>query len=154
MKKSILILCLLFVFSGCSLFKKKDLPPPEPTRVVIDFEASGDVNPSVTGRASTILVRIYQLKSHKAFEKAEFMELYEKDAKTLGGDLVDQQEIFLKPFETRTIHFKTPDEVESIGILAAFRDYNNDTCKVTAGVRKNRTTVFHVSLKSSYLQLK
>lgn len=154
MKKKIILMCLVLTVCGCSLFKEKPAPPPEPTRVVIDFEATGDVNPNVSGRASTVQVRIYQLKSYKAFAESDFMELYEKDEKVLGEDMVDRQEFFLKPFEKRTVHFKTPDDVLNIGILAAFRDYSNETCRVVAGVRKNRTTVFHVTLKGSQLQLK
>lgn len=154
MKKTLFLVCLVYLVCGCSLFKDKTPPTPEPTRVVIDFEAAEDVNPNVSGRASTVLVRIYHLKSSRAFDNADFMELYDQDAKVLGGDLEDQQEIFLQPLEKRTVHFKTSDDVTAIGILAAFRDYDHGTCKMAVGVRKNKTTVYHVYLKGADLKIK
>ena len=72
-------------------------PAPEPTRVVLEFEATGNINPNSEGRASPLVVRIYRLKSYSVFEDADFFSLYEKADDALGGELIDKEEILLNP---------------------------------------------------------
>ena len=80
MHKGLILICVILMISACGMFKKKKPPPPpEPTRVVLEFEAAGDINPNAEGRASPLVVRIYQLKSYSAFRKADFFSLYDND---------------------------------------------------------------------------
>ena len=59
---------------------------------MVQFEASGDLNPNAEGRASPLVVRIYELKSFSIFKNADFMSLYEKDDQVLGRELVNKEE--------------------------------------------------------------
>ena len=73
MKKAFILFCILLMVPACGLFKKKKPPPPpEPTWVLIEFEAAGNINPNSAGRASPLVIRVYQLRSYSAFEKADF----------------------------------------------------------------------------------
>ena len=111
---SLILAGILAIVSACGLFKKDKPPAPiEPTRVVLQFEAAGDINPNMTGRASPLVVRVYQLSSYSAFEKADFISLYEADAQALGKDLIDKQEIFLQPNEKRTLFFETAKAIRT-----------------------------------------
>ncbi len=114
----------------------------EPTRVVLEFEAAGDINPNGEGRASPLGVRIYQLKSYSVFEKADFFSLYDNDEQVLGGELVKKQEILLKPNEKRTVFFETEDDTQTIGLLGRFHGLRKQPqWKAAAGVQANKTTV-------------
>ena len=113
MKKALLLVCVLLLVSACGLFKKdKPPPPPEPTCVALQFEAAGNINPNSEGRSFPLFLRIYQLKSYSKFEDADFFSLYEKDDEVLGKELVNKEEILLKPNERRTVFYdKVSDEV-------------------------------------------
>ena len=152
MKKGILLLCVTMLLVGCGLFKKKKAPPPpapEPTRVVLEFEAAGDINPNIKGRPSPLHIRIYQLKSYAAFGKADFFSIYENDDGVLGRELVDKQEILLQPNEKRTVFFETDDDTQAIGLLGIFRDYEHAQWKAAAGIQPHKTAVIRVSVSSA-----
>lgn len=155
MKKSILLICMILMLSACGFFKKKQPPPaPEPTRVVIQFDAAGDVNPNGEGRASPVGVRIYQLKTYSAFGKANFFALYDNDQGVLGGDLIGKQEIILMPNEKRTVFFETEDDTRAIGLMGIFMVYESIQWKDAAGVRANKTTVINVTVGSKGIIVK
>lgn len=154
-KNGILLLVVLTMLSGCGFFKKKPPPPPpEPTRVVLEFETTGDINPNLEGRASPLVLRIYQLKSYSAFSKADFFSLYEKDDQLLGGDLIKKEEIILKPAEKRTIHHKIPDDTRAIGLLGAFRNYEEAEWRAIAGVHPNITNVINIHVSGIKLTVR
>ena len=98
---------MLLMVTACGLFKKDKPPPqPEPTRVVLEFEAAGDINPNIAGRPSPVVIRIYHLRSYSAFQDADFNALFENDATVLGGDLIGKKEVYLKPNEKRTVFYE------------------------------------------------
>jgi type VI secretion system protein VasD len=150
----ILICCLVLLFCSCGKKVVAPPPPPEPTRVVLLFEAAGDINPNIARRASPLVVRIYRLKSYQVFEDADFISLYESDANVLGEELVQKQEIFLKPNEKYTMYFEPSDEVETIGVLAAFRYYEQGRWKVATRIQSNKTNVIRIFINGTNIQIK
>ena len=155
MKNGIVLVCILMLVSACGLFKKAKPPPqPEPTRVVLEFEAAGDINPNIAGRASPLVVRVYHLKSYSAFEDADFFSLYEKADEVLGKELVDKEEILLKPNEKRTVFFEASDEIRTVGIMAAFRYYEQGQWKAAARVQKNKTNVINIFVSGTTVTIK
>ena len=156
-RKTIAMMVIAVFLSACGFFKDEPPPPPpppEPTYVTINFEASGDINRSIAGSASPMVLRIYQLKSYATFEKADFFSLFEKDDQLLGNDLVDKEEILLKPYEKRTVFFEPSDETQTIGLFAIFRDYKEAKWKASVGIQKNKTNVIHVYVRGFQLVTK
>lgn len=155
MKKSIVLICSLILFTSCSLFQE-DVPPapPEPTRVVLLFEAAGDINPNIARRASPVVLRIYRLKSYPVFERTDFLSLYENDTEILGSELVEKQEIFLKPNEKRTVYFEATDDTRTIGIIAAFRYYERGRWKVATRLQSNKTNVLNIFISGTNMEMK
>ena len=98
--------------------------PPKPvvTRVLLTLMAGADVNPDVHGRASPVTVRIYALKTTNAFESADFFSLFDKDQVTLGTELVQREEVLLRPEESRTVEMTLAPDAKAIAMMAAFRD--------------------------------
>jgi type VI secretion system protein VasD len=151
MKKGLILLMALLIVSGCGFFKKKKPPPLEPTRVVLEFETSGDINPNSEGRASPLFVRVYQLKSYSVFSNADFFSLYDRDEQVLSRELVNKEEIGLKPNEKRTIYFEAGDDTQTVGLLGIFMDYERLQWKSAAGIQPNKTSVFHVYVNGTGL---
>jgi len=117
-RRAALLLGLALLVASCAA------PPPKPvvTPVSMKLQASNDVNPDARGRASPLTVRVYVLKAPGPFEGADFFSLYDKDQATLGAELVQREEILLKPGESRTLEFTLQPDAKNIAVLAAYRD--------------------------------
>src|SRR5947209_3624390 len=74
---------------------------PKPTVVNTSVETKQKINPSIHGVSSPVVVRIYALKSLAAFNGADFFSLADKDKETLGAELLEREELLLKPGEQR-----------------------------------------------------
>lgn len=154
-KIGLVLICISMMITACGFFSKKKPPSfPEPTHVVVEFEAAGAINPNTAGRPSPLVLRIYYLKSYSAFENADFIALFERDEETLGKALVHKREILLSPSEKRTVYLETSDETRTIGILAAFRNYDKGRWKVAAGVQENKTNVVNVFVSGTNIEIK
>jgi type VI secretion system protein VasD len=115
-------------------------PPPAPTVVAVKLTAAAGVNATQSGQGAPVVVRIYQLASPAAFEGAEFFRLYNLDTAALGADLVKKDEYLLAPGETRSVTLTPPEQVHTIGVFAAYRDFRTATWRVTAAVPAHQTT--------------
>ena len=143
------------MLSACGLFSNDGPPPtPEPTRVVLRFEAAGDINPNIAGRSSPLVVRIYQLTSYSNFYDADFISLFAHDDETLGRELVHKQELILKPNDKRTVYFEASNDIRAIGILATFRYFDQGQWRVASSVQKNKTNVVNVFISGTNIQTK
>ncbi|WP_418124142.1 type VI secretion system lipoprotein TssJ [Variovorax sp. 160MFSha2.1] len=92
------------------------------TTVAVTLTAGADANPDARGRASPLTVRVYALKSPGPFDGADFFSLFEKDQATLGAELVQREEVLLRPGETKKLDFNLPPDAKSMGVMAAYRD--------------------------------
>src|SRR5262245_2260838 len=99
-------------------------------------------NPDVKGRASPIVVRVYELRSPTAFGAADFFALFDSDSETLGPDLLGREEYQLRPAETLPYQRQLQPDTQFIGVVAAFRDLENSRWRqVTAVPTKSQSTI-------------
>ncbi len=96
--------------------------PAVTTPVALTLVAAPDANPDARNRASPLTVRVYALKSTGPFEGADFFSLYEKDQATLGAEMVQREEVLLRPGDSKKLALTLPADVKAIGVLAAYRD--------------------------------
>ena len=96
--------------------------PPKPVETHTDLIVSADVNPDTSGRASPIVVRVFQLRNDGEFAAADFFPLYEKEKETLGASFISREEYVLAPGEARTLDLALNAEARFIGVIAAYRD--------------------------------
>ena len=101
--------------------------PPPPTKA--DLVVAADVNPDSGGRASPVVVRLYQLKEEGSFNSASYFALVDKEQATLGPSMVSREEYEMQPGTTRQLELKIPPEVRYLGAVAGFRDLNNSRWK-------------------------
>ena len=100
----------------------KPIPPPKPKVLTVDVLAAARLNPSVSGRPSPVVVRIYELKAAAPFESADFVSLFDKEQATLGGDVIARDEFVLGPSESMAIKRDLSADSKFIAVMAAFRD--------------------------------
>ena len=112
---AVALLCLL-ALSACAA------KPAKPMQAHAQLIVSSDANPDLSGRASPIVVRLFQLRNDGEFASADFFALYDKEKEILGASLISREEYVLAPGETRALDLPVSAEARFIGALAAYRD--------------------------------
>jgi type VI secretion system protein VasD len=133
--------------SGCGA------KPPPPTIVELTVKAGPAVNPDGDNRPSPVLLRVYQLAATDAFEKADFFQIYDKEAPTLGADLAGREQITLAPGESKTVTIEFKPQAKAIGIVAAFRNLDQAKWRIDAPVPAAKTTTITASVDGTVLKL-
>ncbi len=82
------------------------------------------LNPDVSGRPAPIVVSIYQLKFANRFSQTDYQQLNDNAANLLGDNLIDRQDIEIRPGEHRTVHIDLAQDTEFIGLVAHYRNIN------------------------------
>lgn len=124
-------LCVLCAASvtGC---KSKPPKPPPPAVVNVSLQAKPDVNPDTDGRASPIVVRLYQLKADATFLGADYYPLFNDEKKVLGPDLVSIEEKELFPGQTLSLEVPFSGDTRFIGVAGGYHDPGSTTWRAIA----------------------
>jgi type VI secretion system protein VasD len=117
--RPVLMLGLMLTLVACGS------TPPKADKVRMTVAATADVNPAADGRASPIVLRIYQLKDGAKFSNVDFFTLFDNEQQALGGDLLSREEVELTPGEKRELNFMVAGDAKYVGVLAAYRDIRN-----------------------------
>ncbi|WP_105403552.1 type VI secretion system lipoprotein TssJ [Neorhizobium sp. T7_12] len=137
----IALLVLAGVLSACG-------GVPEPTPAAFTINADAAVNPGETKLASPVVIRIYELKSLKAFNNATYFE-FDDEAKLLGADLISSREFEMLPGTEKKYDREISSEAAYIGVVASFRDMQSaqwrDSIELEKG-SQNRFTIYVTSL--------
>ena len=137
--KSIFILLITLLFlSGCG---------SSPSIIKSHITVSEDVNPDITGRASPVVIRVYELKSLGNFDSADFYSLYENYETALRTDLTGTEQFLLGPGETQSYKQTTSDETSFIGVIAAFRELDKAVWKDSISVVPKKNSEVTISLE-------
>jgi type VI secretion system protein VasD len=105
------------------------------TDLVLTFKADADINPDDKKRPSPLFVRMYELKSTKQFAKANFIDLFERDAEVLGADMLAKQTLKrLRPGDERKDSFVLKPETRYVGLVAEFLQYKDAKFKIIVAV--------------------
>lgn len=133
---------IIFTCSGCDRIFGE-----QPAKVIIEVEASKELNPDSNGRPSPVVVRLYQLKSADAFNSALFDDLYYDGDEILGADLITVREINVFPGTKELLPKEdTALDAQYLGILAAYRDIDNAIWREAVATPNNKTVNIHLTL--------
>jgi type VI secretion system protein VasD len=112
-------------------------PPPKKPPVLMQatLAVAADVNPDAAGRASPVVVRLFELKNLDAFGSADFFALSERGKETLGAELLATDEIVLRPGEQRRLERPLHDDTRFVAVVAAFRDLDRARWRASVPVR-------------------
>ena len=113
---------LLLTAAFCMALLGCGSKPPKPSPTHAQIIVSGDVNPDSSGRASPIVVRVFQLRNDGEFASADFFALYDKEKEVLGASFLSREEYVLSPGETRKFDMPVNPEARFLGVVAAYRD--------------------------------
>ena len=113
---------ILLVAGGAALLGACASEPPKPAPTHAELIVSADVNPDASGRASPVVVRVYQLRNDGEFNSTDFFGVSEKEKETLGASLVSREEYVLAPGENRKLDLPLNGDTRFIAVVAAYRD--------------------------------
>jgi type VI secretion system protein VasD len=129
-------------------------PPPSPPTVVnVQWIATADANPTADGQGAPVAIRLYQLASKSAFEGAEFFPLLNAAPATLGPDLIKKDEILIAPGTRKSVTLTPTDAVHSIGVFAAYRDFQHATWRADVDIPPNKTTTLTITADRAGIKL-
>lgn len=125
--------------ASCSSSKEKPaLPIVVDTEIFLEIKAKDNINPDDNNIPSPLFVRLYELKSEKTFMKANFLDLYEKDKKILGEDMLAKHELkHLIPGENSINNYTLEKDSQYVGLYAEFVQYQNSGYKLIVPVVKS-----------------
>lgn len=158
-----------FTLAGCGLFGSKPppapaLPPPpppppptqvraQPVPVAGTLSAAADLNPSPTQRPSPLVLRIYELRSDAAFNKADFIALYQSEQATLGADLVLKDEFVLAPGESRPYQRTLSIETRWLAVFGAYRNVERAVWRAITPVPAGKSLRLDIRAASQALSI-
>ncbi len=125
--------------ASCSSSKEKPaLPIVVDTEIFLEIKAKDNINPDDSNIPSPLFVRLYELKSEKTFMKENFLDLYEKDKKILGEDMLAKHELkHLIPGENSMNNYTLEKDSQYVGLYAEFVQYQNSGYKLIVPVVKS-----------------
>ena len=108
------------------------------TDVQIDFVIDSDINPDELDTPSPLFIRMYELKTAKMMRRADFIEIYERDKKVLGADMVKVHKLkHFKPGESRTEHFVLQEDTNYVALFGEFLEFKDAKYKLIIPVVAN-----------------
>ena len=121
-----IVSCLIMLAAGCA-----HAPPPapcdQPEPITVALQAGEPLNPDDSGQSFPTIVRVYMLKSANLLETTSSDEVIRKDKEVLGGDLMEVQEVTVKPNAKETLTFKRQDEARQLAVVGLFRAPTGNT---------------------------
>jgi len=143
-------LLLLLQLQACGGAPK--LPDTTPdTTLAAKLVASDDLNSGGGQPARPVVVRLYELKTAGAFSSADFYSLYEREAETLGSDLIGREEISLAPGQRHRIDKVISPETAFLGVVAAFRDIDRAEWRTTSRLKSDVTNNVIVNVAADHV---
>lgn len=140
-------LCLALLLGACTGQKT-----PDPTLLDLTLKGGEDLNPDLNGRPSPLVVRLIELKNPVGFENAEFFPLYENAKQALAPDWVAEEEIELRPGETRELKLKVQGDSRYVGIYGAYRNLGESQWRQVIQLKPNALAQVRLKLSADGIQ--
>ncbi|TAH48699.1 MAG: type VI secretion system lipoprotein TssJ [Betaproteobacteria bacterium] len=143
----VLATCALSLLSACGS------APPKPTVIEAAVEAADDLNPDSRARASPVVVRLFELKSDAAFNRADFFSLWDRETQTLGADQLAREELQLRPGERKRFERTLQPDTRHVAVIAAFRDLERARWRASAAVVPHQKQPITIKVESRAITL-
>jgi len=115
--------------------------PPAPDPIVpIRILADADLNPNSAGRASPVLLRIFQLSESAEFLGAEFDALTVRGKETLSGVLVRREERMVQPGSEVVMELELEPQARVLGVVAEYSDLTRSNWRAVHAVDDSATS--------------
>lgn len=118
-----------------------------PTVADLNFRASNEINRNLVGLPAPVTIRVYQLVSAQAFNEADFLRLFDRDAAILGRDLIAREEFVIQPGQRLRLIQELRPGARFIGVAVFYRDVERTSWRAVTLPPPNRTSIFEISVQ-------
>lgn len=87
----------------------------------VDLTARAALNPDDAGRATSVAVRVYQLKDRQMFDGASYDDLLTRDKAVLGQDLEADTAAVINPGASASLSQLMRPDTQYIGVVGFYR---------------------------------
>jgi type VI secretion system protein VasD len=149
---AITLILFSVVLGGCSVFSDSDdIEPPVELKTVIS--AGSNINPSDNNNANPVVVNVYQLKSTRAFESAQVLDLLLKDTAVLAEDLIRKDTLdTVLPADKRTISLAIDSSTQYLAVFGQFSNYSQAKTKAWVEL-KELDDIEHINISVESLSI-
>lgn len=125
-----------------------------PKKLMIQYEASAQMNPDLNLRPSPLVINSYQLSSLNSFQEADFFSLYDQAKTVLGKELLYQDQIEIKPNQVLKTEQDYFDRTKYLAFIAAFRDIDHAVWKKIIAIKPKEKKPILVLLSAEEMEVK
>lgn len=130
---SLMVVALGALLGGCGLTQSvseattstaKSIFYTEVKTLHLDFSGRASANmheSNMTALSVPTMVRVYQLRSEKALERADYDKLLGNDDDVLVGDLLDKRALVVRPEQGAQLNVPLHEEARFVAVVALFR---------------------------------
>lgn len=94
---------------------------------MVTLKAGEPLNPDDSGQSFPTIVRVYLLKSGNTLETTGSDEVLRHDRDVMGADLLEAQEVTVRPGTTEKLTFKRQDSAKQLAVVGLFRAPTGNT---------------------------
>ncbi|VVE17203.1 type VI secretion system-associated lipoprotein [Pandoraea cepalis] len=129
-RKAIALMLSSLLLSACGAWQSVSNGTADAFRAVfykrvevvhVDVRARDALNPDDAGRATSVVVRVYQLKDRERFDAASYDDLLRQDRKVLAGALQASVGAVVNPGASISLAQAIEDETTHVAVVAFFR---------------------------------
>jgi type VI secretion system protein VasD len=126
---------------------------PPPPSLELTIAGGADQNPDQAGQPTAVAIRVFQLASDTAFNRADVFALTEREAATLGADDLGSEEIVISPGEQRIIKHPLKAGARTLGVVVLFREIDRATWRAQVPLAADGTTQLRLATAASRVTL-
>ena len=126
---------------------------PKPTPIGVTLNADAGINPNDEGKASPVVVRLYELKGLKAFNNATFFDIMDDETKALGAELIASREYEMTPGQEQKYDRDVSAEATHLGVVAGFRNIQSAKWRDSIELKQEKQNDFVIFLTSQSVRI-
>lgn len=124
------LLLLAMLASACSGGVRKELPVPFELTIM----ASERLNPTESGRASPVVVRVFELADRGFFRSADIFTLLGEESGASNAEVIEVQGFSMMPGEIRVVRRLATLGARYVGVVAGYRDVERSVWRELAAL--------------------
>ncbi len=132
--------------AGCSATRYVDTPTD-----TVTLATTSEVNPNPSGRASPIVVKVYQLNERTTFDTLDFAGAFRNAKSLLGNRLKSSKRVVMRPGESAQHTMELASDASHVAIVAAYRNVDATQWKLVYKVNPNWYSSHRVTLTANGL---
>jgi len=140
-----LFLIMIFGLVGCS--------SSDVINTKLQVNAATYLNPNSNGKASPVMVNFYNLTSPVAFKQAGYFQLQNNAGSTLGDNLIDKQNVAMRPGDSITRTLKVPSSVKYLGFTVGYRNIDQAKWRALVQIPKKTSHWYSMAGRSLRVEL-